>query len=121
MGINISKIKGFNNCISSSGNTSRVTVNGRTIVVNGGSISVVNGRVFVDGKEYTDNDIFKKGYSIQNVTIEGCVGSVDCGGSVTVKGNVDGDIDCGGSVSISGEHKGSIDCGGSVKIGTFIK
>lgn len=58
----------------------------------------------------------KDDYMIQNVQIEGNVGSVSCGGSVDVVGDVNGDIDCGGSVSVKGQHSGSIDCGGSVSI-----
>jgi cytoskeletal protein CcmA (bactofilin family) len=41
-------------------------------------------------------------------------GSIDCGGSCEVSGDVKGDIDAGGSVTC-GNVSGDIDAGGSVK------
>jgi hypothetical protein len=111
----------------------KVTVNGKTFEVPNGNISVINGKIFVNGKEFKGEDIgLKDNYQVVNVVIEGdvdkidCIGSVevkgnvykgiDCGDSVSITGNVDGKISCGGSVSITGEHKGGIDAGGLVSI-----
>lgn len=103
----------FGNCISM-GNGS-VTINGEKIKVpNGANISVINGTLFIDGKECKGEKLKDK--KIVNITIEGNVGKVDCGGSVTVNGNVTGHVDCGGSVTVSGSVEGDIDCGGSCSV-----
>ncbi|MEG2786434.1 MAG: hypothetical protein RR942_01345 [Romboutsia sp.] len=112
-----------NNSISSSMSSTngmtKVTINGKTTIIKGENVSVINGKIYVNGKLYKDEGTFKEDYIIQNVTIEGNVEKVDCGGSVIVNGDVKGNIDCGGSISIGGEHVGSIDCGGSVRIGSI--
>lgn len=107
--------------ISSSNGVCKIIIDGKGIIVKGNNVSVVNGKIVVDGKEFHGEDIFKEDYCIQNVTIEGNVKSVDCGGSVIVNGNVEGSIDCGGSVNINGDHKGSIDCGGSVIVKNLVR
>jgi len=134
--LNNSTIKNSNiggSSICMSGGSSKVTVNGKTVQVPSGNVSVINGKIFVDGKEFDTKDTdLGKGYGTVNITIEGnvdkieCNGSVevkgnvskgiDCGGSCDITGNVNGDIDSGGSCKIVGEHKGSIDAGGSVSI-----
>lgn len=92
-----------------------ITVNGRTISVGDcNNLSIINGKVFIDGKEFKHDNFTNK--EIVNITIEGNVGKLDCGGSVTVNGNVEDYIDCGGSVTVTGEVNGGIDCGGSCTI-----
>lgn len=127
-------IGGNNISMSNSGGKTKVTVDGKVFIINSTNVSIINGQIYADGKLYiNDNTVFKKDTVIQNVTIEGNVETVDCGGSVVVTGNVNKDIDCGGSatikgsvtgnidaggsVSVQGDHKGSIDAGGSVRIG----
>ena len=105
-----------NSSICISGN--KVTINGKTIKLpSNNNISVVNGKVFVDGKEVDTSDTdLQNSNSIINISIEGNVDRIDCSGSVEVKGNVSKGIDCGGSVSITGDVNGDIDCGGSANI-----
>ena len=108
----------------------KITVNGRSIIVPNGQISVINGDVFVNGQRYTDNENLKQ----VNIVIEGGCDSlqVDCcdrvevkgdvrsvlesGGSVTVQGGVFNKINAGGSVTC-GDVSGNIDAGGSVNCG----
>lgn len=79
-------------------------------ICNGSNISIINGRVIVDGKEIA-NEESKEIY----VTIEGDVNKIDCSGSVTVNGNVKGNIDCSGSCDITGDVGGDVDASGSVR------
>lgn len=103
---------------------STIIVNGRRIdLPNGRNISVVNNRVFVDGKEVTDSALS----GIVEIKWEGplanleCAASVSCGdvgGSVRASGSVNagdvgGDVKAGGSVNC-GRVDGSVKAGGSV-------
>ena len=123
--------KNFNQSISMSSN--KVTINGKTIEVPNGNVSIIGDKIFVNGEEVnTYGTDLKNSCDVINVIIDGnveqikCNGSVkvkgdvlkgiDCGGSVDITGDVSGNIDCGGSVKINGEHKGSIDAGGSVSV-----
>lgn len=98
-----------------------------TIKITGQNISILNGKVFVNGVEYVPK---QKG--VTELELEGDAGNldvncsvvvngnvkngIDAGGSVSVVGDVSGDIDAGGSISITGSHTGDIDAGGSVTI-----
>lgn len=106
-----------------------VIINGKTIQVDGdcNNVSVVNNKVYVNGKLIQDCDEIKE--KNIKITIEGNVGSLetgsadvtingDCGdvkagsGDINVKGNVSGGISTG---------SGDIECGnvgGSVKTGS---
>ncbi|HFD2033575.1 TPA: hypothetical protein ACF2DD_002152 [Clostridium perfringens] len=98
-----------------------ININGKKTVVKGNNVNIVNNKIFVDGKEYTEHDELQSEYKILNVIIEGNVDKINCQGSVEVRGNVKNAIDCGGSVSVVGDVDGSIDCGGSCNIvGTHI-
>lgn len=97
---------------------SNVTVNGVSIKVpKNASVSVVNGKVFVNGKEYNGEELQNK--QVVNLIIIGDVSNVNCNGSVNVYGNVNSSIDCGGSISVDGSVTGDIDCGGSSKVGGY--
>jgi len=97
--------------------TSRITINGKTIVMRGGSnISIVNGKVIVDGKAL---EVDTSEYRTVNVSIEGDVGSlqIDCG-DIDITGNVTGDVSTGqGDISCGNVGRnvktamGSITCG----------
>lgn len=50
------------------------------------------------------------------IEFQGDLATLDCGGSVNVKGNVLGNVDSGGSVEC-GDVGGDVDAGGSVKCG----
>ena len=101
-------IKNFNQIGT---NVSKVTVNGKTIKINGAqNISICNGRIIVDGKVIDDT---YNGNA--NIIIDGNVTHLDCTGSVTVNGNAT-NIYCNGSVSC-GDVNGSVDCGGSCTCG----
>jgi hypothetical protein len=85
-----------------------VIINGKSMSVVGNNISVINDKVYVDGK------LVEEGLS-GNVTIsfEGDLASLKTSGSATIHGNVMGDVDAGGSVKCGNVSK-SVDAGGSV-------
>ncbi len=95
-----------------------VVINGKSFNCKGGSISVSNNRVIIDGKDVTGLDSFSE--KEINITIEGnCgdvsieVGNITVNGSVTksvrnTNGNIDISGDVGGDVKTT---NGSIDCG----------
>ena len=99
-----------------------VIVNGKRYETDGGSISVVNDKVYCNGKLLTDCE---KGKNI-NIIIEGNVdGNIEtASGNITVKGScrsvntTSGDVECG---DVNGDVKtvsGDVKCrsiGGSVK------
>lgn len=116
---------GFGSVIQSGNKT---IVNGVEInVPKGANISIIGGQVYVNGKPYQGNEL--KDCKAVNIIINGDVGDVDCGGSVTCHdvhgsvdcggsctcGNVDGSVDAGGSVTC-GDVQGDIDAGGSVRV-----
>ncbi|HBH1544632.1 TPA: polymer-forming cytoskeletal protein [Clostridioides difficile] len=93
----------------------KVVINGKTIKVPSNSnVSIINGILYVNEKEYMDGEIENK--EIIDITIEGNVKDINCSGSVEVRGNVSGSIDCGGSATIEGSVKGDIDCGGNCHV-----
>lgn len=102
----------------------KIIINGKEIKCNGNNISVINNKVYVDGKVITD-DVFKNSdiYIYGNVENIECEGSVHCndvhgdikaGGSINCD-DVGGDISCGGSVNCD-NIRGSVIAGGSVRM-----
>ena len=91
---------------------STVTVNGKTIRVQGNNISIINDKVIVDGKHIDET------FDQPNITVivEGDCKILNTSGNVEVKGNA-GNIDCRGSCHINGNVTGSIDASGSVTCG----
>nr|WP_312985445.1 hypothetical protein [Clostridioides sp.] len=125
MGINIinkSTIRGKNN---------RVNVNGIEInIPNGSSVSVQNGTVYIDGKEYKNEELKDKqivnlivngdpqNVNASNVEVNGTVkNNIDASGNVTVYGDMEANIDAMGNVTINGSHTGKIDAMGNVITG----
>lgn len=90
-----------------------VVVNGQ--VFHGSSVSVVNGRVFVDGKEATGTTPSPK----INIVVNGDINTlrVDCCDSVQVTGSVgslattSGDIECGAVTGDVTSVSGDVTCG----------
>lgn len=93
----------------------QITINGKTIVSNGGSISISNGKITIDGK----NVDFEDAKEI-NIEVHGSIDSLDVdscnkinisGSCVSVKTH-NGSVDIGGDVkSDVSTHNGNIDCG----------
>jgi GTPase len=89
----------------------RITINGKTYEATG-SISVINGRVSVNGTTLTETE-----ETVVRIEIEGNLTSLTTDASVSMKGNVTGNVDAGGSVSVGGNITGNVDAGGSVNCG----
>ena len=83
------------------------TING--ISISGNNISISNGKIIVDGKEYKPDD--DKRLAITHVTVQGSVVKLEVSqGNVTVTGNT-GDIECDqGNVTVGGSVTGNIEC-----------
>lgn len=97
-----------------------------TIVINGkklhyeGSLTVINGKYFVNGKEVTDWNELAKDQKQVNIEIHGDVEKIDveCCDQITITGNVkkvkttSGDVEIHGDVDGDVESvSGSIECG----------
>ena len=85
-----------------------ITINGKTIVTSGKNVSVINGKIKVDGKtifEEHNQDIY--------VEVNGDCGDIDTTGNVTINGNCK-NIDCTGNVTCYENINGNIDCTGNV-------
>jgi hypothetical protein len=88
--------------------TVKITVNGKTMLAQDGcNIRIGNGNVFSNGS------IIISDIGNNDVTIEGNCGKLDCCGSASINGNVNGDVDCGGSCNCK-DVSGNVDAGGSV-------
>lgn len=101
----------------------KIVINGKEIQCNGKNVSIINNKIYVDGKVITEDiisntEIYIYG-NIENLECEGSVhcddvhGNIKAGGSVNCD-NVGGDINCGGSVNCD-KVKGSIVAGGCIK------
>ena len=76
-------------------------------------MSVVVGKVFIDGKAQPEGNA-----GIFEIKIVGNVEHIEVGrGNVSTEGKVTGDIKCGGSGDHAGKVKGNVDCSGSAEIG----
>lgn len=106
MSINISSNNFFKSSTFSGGRKNSITINGKTIQANG-DITVINDKVYVDGKELKHEELESK---VVNITIVGVVQKVDGCNEITVQGNVDGDLACG-KATIYGDVLGNISAG----------
>jgi hypothetical protein len=93
-------------------NFTSITINGQTINCSGSNITISNGKVIIDGKTI-QSDMNGN----VHVEIHGDVENIQCGGSVTVHGNVSGCIDCGATCNVDGYVNGNVDAGNSVNCG----
>lgn len=99
-----------------------ININGKSYNVSGNNISVVNGKVIVDGKIIEENLS-----GVVEVKFEGALASLRSDASVTC-GNVHGDVKAGSSVKcldVDGNVNAgsSVNCnnvGGNVKAGSSI-
>lgn len=87
-----------------------ITINGQTIKVNGGNISVVNGAIYSNGVAIKDGLA-----GIVKIQWEGPLASLTADCSVEC-GNVEGDVHGGNSVRC-GDVKGNVKAGNSVVCG----
>lgn len=86
----------------------RITIDGRTF--DGNSVSIINGRVVVDGKEQGAV------HGVVKIQItEGALGSLTTDASVECL-NIQGNVSARGSVKCHGV-RGNVDAGGSVTVG----
>jgi hypothetical protein len=97
-----------------------ITINGKTITTNGGSIQVGNGKIIIDGVDMTPDSKEINIEVIGNVDlleIDTCSKVKITGDAKTVKSH-NGNIDIGGNISGDvSTHNGNINCanvGGSV-------
>ena len=91
----------------------RVTINGVTFTANSHSSVSVNGRtIIIDGKKVDVGDI--EGPTL-NIKVEGVLGSLEADGDVQC-GDVGGTVQAGGDVDC-GNVGGTVQCGGNVDCG----
>lgn len=90
----------------------KVVINGKSYEVPNGNISIIGNKIYVDGKEFTEE--MEKDSKIVDVIVYGNVSKIDCQGSVEVKGNAE-NINCGGSCSVNKDVAGDVSAGGSVR------
>jgi len=111
----------------------KVTINGKTITTSGvGSVSIINGEVFINGKKQDTGDAKEINISIEGnveklkapgcntITVSGDVTDLSTSsGDVEVAGNVLAGIQCSsGDVEVEGDVSGSIQTSsGNVKCG----
>jgi hypothetical protein len=94
-------------------NVGTINISGRSF--SGNNITIINDRIYVDGKDITD-DAGEGAKGIVKIEITGDVKLVNCDRSVSIKGNVNGDVKSGGSLNcdnITGnaESNGSMNAG----------
>ena len=83
-----------------------IRINGTTIVTEGSSVSIVNGKVSVDGKMLDTKDM-----PVINVTVTGDVKNIDADAAnrIEVTGNVTGSVKTmSGDVQIDGNVGGNV-------------
>lgn len=101
------------------GGQSMVTVNGKTFTIEGNhrSVSVINGKLYVDGELYMGVADYEN-YEVVKVVVNGNVGNLDAT-TVEVNGNVTGNVD-GTTIRVTGDVGGYVD-GTTVTVGGDVK
>jgi hypothetical protein len=89
-----------------------IFVNGKAYSVNGNNISIINNKVYVDGKEINTDEKLSGEITIR---FEGDLANLQCDCPVIINGNVKGDVDSKGSINcenVYGNLKsyGSVNC-----------
>lgn len=83
-----------------------VYINGQRIVTSGGNISVINGKVTIDGDD-VDLGQFKE--KVINIVVEGNVNSINSGSAdITVNGGTGTVSTQSGDVKVKGDVTGSV-------------
>jgi len=87
------------------------TVNGK--IYHGNNISIVNNKVYIDGKLAEDGE--ETNSDKINITFtEGVFEKIEVDGDVYIKGNVKGNIQANGSINCD-DINGNASAGGSIK------
>ena len=85
-----------------------ISINGVQITARDGNITIRNGIVNVDGQKIDcSND--------KEIIINGNCNNIDCSGTLTVNGNVEGDVDITGNMRCN-TILGNIDSTGNIKM-----
>ncbi len=93
----------------------RITINGTTINVPSGNVSVINNQVYVNGKQIDVSQALGMGY-IAELHITGDPLAVQSDIGVTVNGTVKGNVRAGNGVSC-GDVSGNVHAGNSIHCG----
>ena len=115
-----------------------MNLNEKLGIKNINSISCNNGKIIINGKDYTNEVLYHEKSGVQcyygdinieikescgdinttgDVKVDGDSGEIDTNGNVSVGGNVNGDIDTNGNVTVGGSVTGNIESNGRVTIG----
>lgn len=90
-------------------NKNRITINGVTVEVEGGNVSVRNGTIFVDDQPV------QSGLSGQvHLYWHGELAHLDANGPVTCYGNIYGEVEANGPVTCYGQAHRAIEANGPV-------
>lgn len=118
--------KNFNKSIKVNGTSiiqsgNKTIINGHTIEGNFKSVSVVNGKIYLDGKEYkpTNEDGTEREIEVVQLIINGNVNTVDSTVDVSVNGEV-GTVRAGRDVQIEG-NVNSVSAGRDIDVDGDIK
>ncbi len=86
---------------------STVTVNGKSW--SGNSVSVVNNRIFVDGKEVDNENDVKKIYTPVTIKVSGDCETVESqNGNITIEGSAGSAESTNGEITVEGDVTGSV-------------
>lgn len=108
-------IKSKENIILEDENVTIINNGNNNVVIKGNckTISTINGKIIINGKEIDKTNYIHTEHI--NIIVEGNVTSIDSAyGDITVKDNVLGDIKSNGSIDISGNVGGNIKANGNV-------
>jgi len=108
-----SNFNGFNNTITQSNSSSTVFSTGSTIQINGqnftgGNVSIINGKVIIDGEEVQYENNSKN--PVINIVVQGNCGDITSdNGNITVQQNTNNVSSKNGTIKIDGSVAGSVD------------
>ncbi len=101
--------------------TNSVTIGGRRIELppGGGSVTVIDDEIFVDGKPWRDvsGDPAETG-RVLRIELTGDLISLQCDRPISITGGVGGDVKCPrGNVTVGHDVNGHVDAGGNATVG----